>query len=105
MTNRASIRARNVTQISPCVSPWFHSHLVEVLLDSCFRVLVRIEDGEVSPALPLKVPQREKHLWKSSGAMNDTSKLCRLQGDGAGVPYRRGHVLVHQVFRKRDLPS
>ena len=37
------------------------SHLVEVLLDSCFRVSVRIEDGEVSPALPLKVPQREKN--------------------------------------------
>ena len=82
-TNRASIRARNVMQISPCVFPWLRSHLVEVLLDSCLGASLRIEDGEVSQTLPLKVPQgARKLLWMSAGAMNDTSKLCRLQAMG-----------------------
>ena len=67
-------------QISPCVFPWLRSHLVEVLLDSCLGASLRIEDGEVSQTLPLKVPQgARKLLWMSAGAMNDTSKLCRLQ--------------------------
>ena len=70
-------------QISPCVFPWFRSHLVEVLLDSCLGASLRIEDGEVSQTLPLKVPQgARKLLWMSAGAMNDTSKLCRLQAMG-----------------------
>ena len=70
-------------QISPCVFPWFRSHLVEVFLDSCFGVSLRIEDGEVSQTLPLKVPQgAKKLLLMSAGAMNDTSKLCRLQAMG-----------------------
>ena len=82
-TNRASIRARNVMQISPCVFPWLRSHLVEVLLDSCLGASLRIEDGEVSQTLPLKVLQgARKLLWMSAGAMNDTSKLCRLQAMG-----------------------
>ena len=37
--DRASIRAR---------FPWFRSHLVEVLLDSCLGAALRLEDGEVS---------------------------------------------------------
>ena len=70
-------------QISPCVFPWFRSHLVEVFLDSCLGVSLRIEDGEVNQTLPLKVPQgARKLLWMSTGAMNDTSKLCRLQAMG-----------------------
>ena len=99
-TNRASIHARNVMQISPCVFPWFHSHLVEVHFDSCLGASLRIEDGKVGQALPLKVPQKEgKHLWMNSGAMNDTSKMCRLQGDGVDLPCWFGYVLVHQAFR------
>ena len=82
-TNRASIRARNVMQISPCVLPWLRSHLVEVFLDSYLVASSRIEDGEVSQTLPMKVPQgARKQLWMSAGAMNDTSKLCRLQAMG-----------------------
>ena len=69
-------------QISPCVSPWLRSHLVEVLLDSCLGASLRIEDGEVSQTLPLKVPQGAKRLLRMSAGMNDTSKLCRLQAMG-----------------------
>ena len=70
-------------QISQCVFPWLRSHLVEVFLDSCLGDSLRIEDGEVSLTLPLKVPQgARKLLWMSAGAMNDTSKLCRLQAMG-----------------------
>ena len=70
-------------QISPCVFPWPRSHLVEVLLDSCLGASLRIADGEVGQTLPLKVPQgTKKLLWMSTGAMNDTSKLCRLQAMG-----------------------
>ena len=77
------MRAQYVMQISPCVFPWLRSHLVEVLLDSCLGASLRIEDGEVSQTLPLKVPQgTRKLLWMSAGAMNDTSKLCRLQAMG-----------------------
>ena len=36
--------------------------------------------------------------------MNDTLQLCRLQGDGAGVPYWCGHVFVHQAFRNVICP-
>ena len=93
-------------QISPCVFPWLHSHLVEVFLDSCLGALLRIEDGEVSQTLPLKVPQGARRLlWMSAGAMNDTSKLCLLQANGADLAYGFGHVLVHQAFSRRDLPS
>ena len=70
-------------QISPCVLPWLRSHLGEVLLDSCLGASLHIENGEVSETLPLKVPQgTRKLLWMSAGAMNDTSKLCRLQAMG-----------------------
>ena len=71
-------------QISPCVFPWLRSHFVKVLLDSCLGAsLLRIEDGEVSQTLPLKVPQgARKLLWMSAGTMNATSKLRRLQAMG-----------------------
>ena len=70
-------------QISPCGFPWLRSHLVEVLLDSCLGASLRIEGGEVSQTLPLKVPQgARKLLWMSVGAMNDTSKFGRLQAMG-----------------------
>ena len=63
--------------------PWLRSHLVEVFLDTCLGASLRIEDGEVSQTLPLKVPQgARKLLWMSAGGMNDTSKLCRLQAMG-----------------------
>ena len=105
-TNRASIRARNVMQISPCVFPWLRSHLVEVLLDSCLGASLRIEDGEVSQTLPLKVPQgarravmdeRWRHEWYI--------QVVSSPSDGADLPYGFGHVLVHQAFSRRDLPS
>ena len=61
---------------------FFHD-LVEVFLESCLGASLRIEDGEVSQTLPLKVPQGASELlWMSAGAMNDTSKLCRLQTMG-----------------------
>ena len=50
-------------QISPCVFPWLRSHLVEVFLDSCLGASLRIEDGEVSQTLPLKVPQGAKNCY------------------------------------------
>ena len=48
-------------QISPCVFAWFRSHLVEVLLDNCLGVSLRIEDGEVIQTLPLKILPREEN--------------------------------------------
>ena len=85
-TNRASIRARNVVQISPCVFPGFRSHLIEVSVDSCLGASLRIENSEVSQALPLKVPRKEeKHLWMSSDAMSDTSKNPRCVSKSMGL--------------------
>ena len=60
-TNRASIRARNVMQILPCVFPWFRSHFVEFSFDSCLGASLRIEGGEVGQTLLLKVPLGEKN--------------------------------------------
>ena len=46
----------------------------------------------------------KQHLWMSSGVMNDAFKLCHLHRFGADLPYHFGHALVHQAFRRRDLP-
>ena len=52
-----------------------------------------------------KCPPRKEHLWMNSGALTDASKFCRLQGDGADLPECFSHVLVHQAFKRHELPS
>ena len=81
-TNCASIRARNVTQISP----WFHSHLVKVPLGSCLGASLRIKDSDVR-FHKVKTDQLWMRVWRawceilllcSSGWDHDRARAKRL---------------------------
>ena len=99
MKYRASIRARNVMRIYPCVFHGSNLTLLRFFLAFVLGLLCALRTVRLDSGIETSTRKRTiaDELRRHEG--------MRLQEDGANVPYCFGNVLLHQAIRRLALPS